>query len=144
MSKIVFQVIAIVFEGVKRFVLNFPAGSTCFSQTGRCLSSDFNIGDKSALVAVVSIPIRHFNTYPVNQERVFIPIERDVVYKAQSSDLSSIFTAFFLELHCFHLNTRNEIVERLVGVLLTDENKIQILTQDHFTERLSGIKVIAQ
>jgi len=54
-AEVVFDVIALVFKGIKALIFNFPAGTAAFDQIDHVVFGDLDIGDPTVVVSALVV-----------------------------------------------------------------------------------------
>src|SRR3990172_10153172 len=89
MPEIVFQVVALGFQGIVILVLNLPPSTPCFDYGGNIFGSDRNVGDEGILVQNFACGfMRNDQFAPVDLNCVAAIPQRDLVDEAVAPDFA--------------------------------------------------------
>ena len=146
-AEIVRQMVALGFERVIVFVLDFPARSASFNDLGDIALIDRLPGDESIVVNRLADSIGGDQFAPVDCERIFTLAQGQLRRKAigVGKYLFAMAAGDPVGVHpTAALYALEPLVQRDVGTGFAHEDEVQAGTQDLFAQRLMAVQIIAQ
>jgi hypothetical protein len=134
-AKIVLQMIAVVFQNVETFVLDFPARPCAVGDVADIVACDGKAGDKGAFEGDLAFGVAHAHGDPVDVEGVF-PVAQGNLVKPLIMQGDALAIAGLAHGFLMRLRAVDKVVQRLVRGLFAHQQKIAAAGRDRFGDRL--------
>ncbi len=146
-TEVVFQVIALGFQRVVVFILDFPAGAAGGDEFDNSVGGNRRVGDPGVAIAFMAVGIGGDKLAPVDRQRGLAIAQRQVVGEFVGVDFTATpFAAGDLDLFDMASLAQSvqPFIQQLVGAGLAHEDKIEARGQGGFAQRLVGVQIVAK
>ena len=141
-AEVVGQVVALGFQRIVVFVLHLPAGPYDLNDVR---FGDLVMGGKGVFINDLAVIPGSGQLAPVDIQGILAIAQRQLIDEAVGIGIALFaFAAFDLEGLDIAggFQSRHPFIQRLVGIGLAHQDKIQLLADDGFAQRLFAIQII--
>ena len=141
--EIMFELVAVVFEDVEAFVLDFPSRPAAGDDLGDIVLGDGKAGYPGHGICDLSLGVDNLEADPVDQDCILPVMDRNVLDPAVTECLSGVAPADLL-LVAERLGAVDEVVERFVRGRLAGEDEIVAGVRHHLADGMTGEQIVAE